>query len=1164
MKTIWLICSIFFIQLFVGQNNKIITDKDGTLLNDKIQVCPNQSIYLKLKIDNSTTDSYKAEIQPTPNVTYGKSIPIEIKRQGNNHFSKTIDLPFSFKFYGKTYAHMVIGSNGRLVFGDKNDIDKLYDSKDKVDTSIKLPNDFYNKLDGTQPDIPLKVAQIFLGFTELNYYNLDEYEKIKCEEVFYNNKRGIRVSFDKITLLKSNYNRNITSEVMFFEDNFFFIKVIKSNPNEKALLGIQNEDATKQETFKAEYNNGNWTSNANDAVSFLPNGTPLTTTIEWFLDNVRQSNWDNQKEINYTPTKNETLKANIIYKKIDNSIEKTDTGSVIFENHQKLMINRENKNGCLGGATLSIKNLQIDQIYQWYRNGIFLQEGNSITVGNTGDYTVQIKGCPSTRSDEEKVIVEDTKFPAFSFSKGQNFSQCGDADTKTINLQQLVNYPSGNYFIEFLDKDNQLITNANNYIIKSGVVSEITIKVSNSSGCEAKETFRVSYQKFPTNGTIFTSQKLCSDAIIFTTNDLRHQLNLNNDFEIKFQDNNENFILDEVNPQIVKSVKFQLKKSGYDCEYQYTLNFDFHETVKIMPITPFPEHCFHSSEYFDLNKTKKELEYHSDIKATFYSDSALLNPINNLNYRGSGMVYIKIENTKTGCIAPQIVQIELSVYRKPKLDKTTPEIKYSECGTDIYNLTTDINDYLKNWTKYKEIRYFDSKGNLLTRSEWEHYDASVKGNEPYMQFIYNETNNIECSDKIPFELIKKEKPNSKTNTIIICEEKSYSFIEFKNKIGAENFIILDENMQEMTQDFVWSQSPYMVKFYLKNKDTECISNLQTLTFTQGNPISINSKIENFTICDNDQDGKTTFNLNDWKNEITNEIDAILEFYTDVNHKQKIKNPQSFMNISPYTQTIYGKATKPNACPSYFQFDLKVNLPTQIEGIDNQYPCYGENISMMISNHSKFENIRWIAPNGTEIATGSRFYIDYEDIQFGDYKVLAINKMGCITEKTFTISDEKQPKIQEVNKSDYQIEVIATGGNLPYEYAFNDGNWQSSNILLNPKDSSYRIKIRANGCEGKPAFVYFLNFPNIITPNGDGKNDVWKVKYLDKMEDVSITIADRYGKTVFFTNNGAEAWNGTERGRKLNSGTYWYLVKWYDKNTHKSEVKQGWILLKNYE
>jgi len=65
--------------------------------------------------------------------------------------------------------------------------------------------------------------------------------------------------------------------------------------------------------------------------------------------------------------------------------------------------------------------------------------------------------------------------------------------------------------------------------------------------------------------------------------------------------------------------------------------------------------------------------------------------------------------------------------------------------------------------------------------------------------------------------------------------------------------------------------------------------------------------------------------------------------------------------------------------------------------------------------------------------------------------------------------------------------------------------------------------------------------NILSPNGDGINDIWVVKNIAFYPDNTVTVYDRAGKTVFnkkgYTNN----WDGTYRGSVLSEGTYYYLV-----------------------
>ncbi|MGZ5263793.1 MAG: T9SS type B sorting domain-containing protein, partial [Kaistella sp.] len=99
--------------------------------------------------------------------------------------------------------------------------------------------------------------------------------------------------------------------------------------------------------------------------------------------------------------------------------------------------------------------------------------------------------------------------------------------------------------------------------------------------------------------------------------------------------------------------------------------------------------------------------------------------------------------------------------------------------------------------------------------------------------------------------------------------------------------------------------------------------------------------------------------------------------------------------------------------------------------------------------------------------------------------------------------------------------------------------------------------------GEPRTAYFIKINNAFTPNADGINDVWKVENLEKMENVSIIIVDRYGNKVFESqNSGKVEWDGKNGGRELPTSTYWYTVTWFDAVTQKSEQRQGWILMKN--
>lgn len=89
----------------------------------------------------------------------------------------------------------------------------------------------------------------------------------------------------------------------------------------------------------------------------------------------------------------------------------------------------------------------------------------------------------------------------------------------------------------------------------------------------------------------------------------------------------------------------------------------------------------------------------------------------------------------------------------------------------------------------------------------------------------------------------------------------------------------------------------------------------------------------------------------------------------------------------------------------------------------------------------------------------------------------------------------------------------------------------------------------------------LIFPiNILTPNGDGVNDVWVIKDLEKFPENEVTVFDRSGRTVFYTKNYQNDWTGYLSGKLLTEGTYYYVIKL--KRNAKFEIVKGFITILN--
>ncbi len=91
-------------------------------------------------------------------------------------------------------------------------------------------------------------------------------------------------------------------------------------------------------------------------------------------------------------------------------------------------------------------------------------------------------------------------------------------------------------------------------------------------------------------------------------------------------------------------------------------------------------------------------------------------------------------------------------------------------------------------------------------------------------------------------------------------------------------------------------------------------------------------------------------------------------------------------------------------------------------------------------------------------------------------------------------------------------------------------------------------------ENTGAFAYNLEIPNVITPNGDGYNDYFLIKNLDKYPYNSLTIANRKGAIVFETTGYQNNWDA----RNLESGTYYYILTYKDNNNKNQGVIKGVI------
>jgi gliding motility-associated-like protein len=101
----------------------------------------------------------------------------------------------------------------------------------------------------------------------------------------------------------------------------------------------------------------------------------------------------------------------------------------------------------------------------------------------------------------------------------------------------------------------------------------------------------------------------------------------------------------------------------------------------------------------------------------------------------------------------------------------------------------------------------------------------------------------------------------------------------------------------------------------------------------------------------------------------------------------------------------------------------------------------------------------------------------------------------------------------------------------------------------PNDLEYTLTVTT--VEGSCAFPDDImisieeskfRIPELITPNGDGINDGFRVFYGGQITDFTMTIFNRWGQKIFTSTDVDELWDGTKNGTPQNTDTYLYITK----------------------
>ncbi len=265
------------------------------------------------------------------------------------------------------------------------------------------------------------------------------------------------------------------------------------------------------------------------------------------------------------------------------------------------------------------------------------------------------------------------------------------------------------------------------------------------------------------------------------------------------------------------------------------------------------------------------------------------------------------------------------------------------------------------------------------------------------------------------------------------------------------------------------------------------------------------------------------------------------------------------------------------CPSTVTYPVQISEyiePEFVVSIDSG--CSPLLVQMTDSSVSKSGigySMEWAFGNGDTIGNGANqytYYLQGGRPYFYDVTMRITSDAGCVTESTKDSLIYLMPQpiadfTTEPNKSELTtqrplVQFVSLAEETNYwKWQFGDGN---SSIAHNPAhqyadEGEYLVTLIARNifqCSDTVSdrlYVEPINrafIPSAFTPNGDGRNETFKVYGLKGVTEFTMDIYDRWGRKVYSTTGVNSSWDGTNvQSSVIQQGLYTYKINYIDVN-----------------
>lgn len=152
-----------------------------------------------------------------------------------------------------------------------------------------------------------------------------------------------------------------------------------------------------------------------------------------------------------------------------------------------------------------------------------------------------------------------------------------------------------------------------------------------------------------------------------------------------------------------------------------------------------------------------------------------------------------------------------------------------------------------------------------------------------------------------------------------------------------------------------------------------------------------------------------------------------------------------------------------------------------------------------------------------------------------------------------LPDVQATKSNDIDCSNDQAQLNATGGqSYSWSPSSNLSNSNAPNPIARPTlNTQFIVKgTDVNGCHNFDSVTVNVDnvnrggylMPTAFTPNGDGLNDCYGIRFWGVIQEVDFSIYNRWGQRIFYTKDPFKCWDGTFRGVKQGTDVFVYVIR----------------------